>query len=125
MNESSCVAQAYPLMRAGKLDAALEVLEADVLICPQDLERDTLRYLLYRQRERLGDALQVTEACLQLQLTDIQKCTWLLRKGMCLLELKRKTDAARVFHEVLATSDQSDHHRQAREALVRLTQGKA
>lgn len=121
MNDISCVAQAYVLMREGNLMAALQLLEADVSLHPENLERDTLRYLLYRQTGQNQAALSVTEVCLTLPLPDLVRSTWLLRQGLALLELKRKSEAARAFHAVLSIPHQKDHHRQAREALLRLT----
>lgn len=125
MTSKARIARAYECMREGRLDEALEVLEEDMTMTPSQLERDTLRYLLYRQKDRHPDALQVAEACLQLPLSDVQKSTWLLRQGFALLELGRKTDAAQAFHSVLSVPHQKDHHQQARDALLRLTEWKA
>ena len=116
------IGRTYELMREGRLQDALELLEEDIATTPSHLERDTLRYLLYRQIDRHEDALHVTENCLQQTLTDVQKSTWLLRQGFALLELRRKTDAARTFHAVMSVPNQKDHHKQAREALLRLTE---
>lgn len=121
MNISARIGRAYELMRTGRLEDALELLEEDISTTASHLERDTLRYLLYRQKDRNQDALQVAEACLKQPLTDTQKSTWLLRQGFALLELRRKTDAARAFHAVMSVPGQKDQHQQAREALLRLT----
>lgn len=116
------IGRAYERMREGRLQEALELLEEDINTRPSHLERDTLRYLLYRQIDRPADALHVAENCLQQPLTDVQKSTWLLRQGFAFLELRRKTDAARTFHAVLSVPNQKDHHQQARQALIRLTE---
>lgn len=115
---SGPASEALALMRRGEVTGALSLLEQAAADVGLDLEGETLRFLLLRQTGAEVRALEVAERLLERELEPLGRSTWLLRKGLVLLALDRRSDAARALQEVLKLRASEDHERQARKALL-------